>query len=265
MHVDPAVLPVVDLIVPNDRITISPDLYAGQSVAVDVVVFDKTAALAENVDAALVPVVYFIPSNGGVAVGGYPNAGEIVRMDFVVDELAETVLVHVDPAGLPVVDLAMDDGGISARLHLETGYSVVVDIVCFEIPLKLKKKHVKIQYNEIMDIDSHQSVIKRKNPDIPAVMDVVPSHDRIRVVLHPNSGQRVPTDFVIFIRPLRVIGHIQSDILTIRYITMSDYRVCTHTTHTYSSANCNITNHHHFVCNEKGGIVEPPRADLLIA
>lgn len=40
VHVNAPVLPVVDLIVPNDRITISPDLYAGQRVAVNVIVFD---------------------------------------------------------------------------------------------------------------------------------------------------------------------------------------------------------------------------------
>lgn len=132
----------------NDRITISPDLNAGESIAVDVVVFDEAAPFAEYINAALVAIVDLVPPDGGVAVGGYPYAGEIVRMNLVVDELAEAVLVHVDAAGLSVVDLAVDDGGVGARLHLETGYSIVVNIICFEISLKIMMLQ-KRAYNSI--------------------------------------------------------------------------------------------------------------------
>ena len=56
-HVDASVLAVVDLVVPYDRVAVRPDLDARERVAVDVVVLDQAAALAEDVHAALVAVV----------------------------------------------------------------------------------------------------------------------------------------------------------------------------------------------------------------
>lgn len=88
---------------------------------------------------------------------------------------------------------------------------------------------------------TYQAIIERENPHIPSVVDVIPPHDRIGVVLHPNAGERVPADLVILVRSLGVIRHVQSDVLTIRYITMSDYRICADATNTNSGTNCNQT------------------------
>lgn len=88
-------------------------------------------------------------------------------------------------------------------------------------------------------MSTYQAVIKRENAHIPAVMDVIPAHDRISVVFHPNTSESIPTDLVILVRSLRVIRHVQSNILAIRYITMSDYRIRADATHTNSSTNCN--------------------------
>lgn len=134
---------------PNDWITISPDLNTGKSIAVYVVVFDQAAPFAEDVDTALMAVVDLVPSNSGVAVGSYPHASEIVRVDLVVNELAKTVLVHVDTAGLTMVDFAVNDCGVGARLHLKTGYSVVMDVVRFEITLKITMFPKRVYYKLI--------------------------------------------------------------------------------------------------------------------
>lgn len=98
---------------------------------------DQAATLAEYIDTTLMPVVDLVPPDRRITVRRYPHAGEIIRVDFVVDELTQSVLVHVDAASLAVMDLAVDDGGIGACLHLETGYPIIVNIVRFEITLKL--------------------------------------------------------------------------------------------------------------------------------
>lgn len=79
---------------------------------------------------------------------------------------------------------------------------------------------------------TYQTIIKGEYPHIPAVVDVVSPHNWICVVLNPDAGERVPADLVILIGSLGIICHIQSYILTIRYITMSDYWIRTNTTHT---------------------------------
>ena len=56
-HVYAPVLPVVDLVVPDDGAAVGADLDPGQGVAVDVVALDEAPAVAEDVDSALVPVV----------------------------------------------------------------------------------------------------------------------------------------------------------------------------------------------------------------
>lgn len=89
-----------------------------------------------------------------------------------------------------------------------------------------------------LPIATHQSIIERENAHIPAVMDVIPAHDRIGVVLHPDTSERVPADLVILVRSLSVIRHVQSDILTIRYITMSDHRIRADATNTDSGTDC---------------------------
>lgn len=54
---------------------------------VNVVLFDQSLAVSEDVNAALVAVEYFITAYRGIAVRRHPDAGESVVVDFVVDEL----------------------------------------------------------------------------------------------------------------------------------------------------------------------------------
>lgn len=89
---------------------------------------------------------------------------------------------------------------------------------------------------------TYQTIIKGEYPHIPAVVNVVPPHDWICVVLDPNAGERVPAYLVILICSLGIIRHIQSHILTIRYITMSDHRIRTDATYTNSGTNCKKKN-----------------------
>ena len=106
MNVDASVLTVMDFIVADDGVAVGSNLNTGQGVAVDVVVLDETAPLAEDVDAALVAVVDLVASDGRIRIRSDPDAREIVRVDAVLDELALTRFVHVNSTRLTVVDLA---------------------------------------------------------------------------------------------------------------------------------------------------------------
>ena len=79
------------------------------------------------------------------------------------------------------MDLAFDDGGVGACLDLKAGNAVVVDVVALKIA---------------------HAVVEGKDADVAAVVNVVTTHDRVRVILHPHSRQRVATDFVVFVGTL---------------------------------------------------------------
>ena len=83
--------------------------------------------------------------------------------------------------GLSMMDLAFDDCGVGAGLDFKSGNSVVVDVVA------LKVAH---------------AVIKGEDADVAAMVYVIPAHDRIRVIFHPNARQRVPTDLVVLVSTL---------------------------------------------------------------
>lgn len=68
------------------------------------------------------------------------------------------------------------------------------------------------------------------------MVDMVSAHDWVGVVFDPNARQCVPTDLVVFVCPLRVIRHIQTYVLAVAYITMSDHGIRTHTTYANRSA-----------------------------
>lgn len=215
VHVNTAVLAVVYLVVSDDGVRIRPDLYARQGVAVDVVVLDQTPALAEYVHTTLVAVVDLVSPYGGIRVRGDPYAGEVVGVDLVVDELTQTVLVDVNAARLAVMYLAMHDRRISAGLHLESRYPVVVYVVGFEVA---------------------EAVVKCEYAYVAAMVDVIPPHYRVRVVLHPDAGQRVPRDLVVFVRALSVISHVQAHVLAVRYVAVLHHRVSPHARNAYRRA-----------------------------
>ena len=89
------------------------------------------------------------------------------------------------PPSLAVMDLAFDDGGVGAGLDLKAGDAVVVDIVALEIA---------------------HAVVEGEDADVAAVMNVVATHDRVRVILHPHSRQRIATYLVVFVGTLAARG-----------------------------------------------------------
>ena len=79
------------------------------------------------------------------------------------------------------MNFALDDGRVGAGLDLEAGDAVVVDVVALEV--------------------SH-AVVEGENADVAAVVNVVATHNRIGVVLHPHARQGVSTYLVVFVGAL---------------------------------------------------------------
>lgn len=49
---------------------------------------------------------------------------------------------------------------------------------------------------------AYHAVVKGEHAHISAVVDVVPSDDRVAVVFHPDASQSVVRDLVVFVNPL---------------------------------------------------------------
>jgi hypothetical protein len=72
------------------------------------------------------------------------------------------------------------------------------------------------------------------------MMNVIPPHNGIRKVLDPDSGQSIAAYLIVLIGALGIICHVQSHILTVTYITMSHYWICSNTAHTHGCTDCKI-------------------------
>lgn len=160
---------------------------------------DQTSTLAEYIHSTLMAIIYFVPTYSRIRVRRNPYTGKVIRMNLVVDELSQAVLMYIDAASLAVMDLAVNNGRISTGFHLETRYPIVVNVVSFEVT---------------------EPVVEREYSYIATVMDVIPSHDGVRVVLHPDASEGVPRDLVVLVCALGVVGHVQPDVLAIRYVAI---------------------------------------------
>lgn len=56
-HIYATMLAIVDLVVPDNRAAVCPDLDSSQGVAVDVVSFDEASTVTKNINATLVAII----------------------------------------------------------------------------------------------------------------------------------------------------------------------------------------------------------------
>ncbi len=49
---------------------------------------------------------------------------------------------------------------------------------------------------------THHAVVEGEDAHVPAMVDVIAAHDRVGVVLHPDTRQRVPTDLIVLVNAL---------------------------------------------------------------
>jgi len=68
---------------------------------------------------------------------------------------------------------------------------------------KYKTRHTqRLEHSTLMRICLYLAIVEREYADIAAVVYVVAPHDGVGVILHPDAGQRVPTDLIILIQAL---------------------------------------------------------------
>ena len=113
---------------------------------------------------------------------------------FALQEVTSISAKYIDRTSLAMMNFAFDHGGIGPGFDFETGDSIVVNVVAFKVA---------------------HAVVESENADVPAVMNVIPAHYRIRVVLHPHSSQRVATNFIVFVSALKGGGG--EDQMTLRH------------------------------------------------
>lgn len=73
---------------------------------------------------------------------------------------------------------------------------------------------------------THQAIIESEYANVATVMNVITSHHRIGKIFHPNTGQGITTNFVVFVRALSIVCHIKSYIFAVANVAVSDSRIC---------------------------------------
>ena len=81
----------MDFIIPNDGVASRSDLHPGQCVAMDVVVFQNTAAICKEIHAPLESPVDLVVLKSRVAFTSYPYACVRVGENFVLDKLTSAL------------------------------------------------------------------------------------------------------------------------------------------------------------------------------
>ena len=81
----------MDLIVSNDGVTPSTDLYTSQCVAMDIVVLQNPPPTSKEVHSPLETRVYLVVPQGGATLAGDPNPCIRVCINFVFNKLASTL------------------------------------------------------------------------------------------------------------------------------------------------------------------------------
>lgn len=88
---------------------------------------------------------------------------------------------------------------------------------------------------------AYQSVIEGKYSDVSSVMYVVPSHYRICVIFHPNTGESISTDFVVLVYSLSKIRYVQANVFAVAYVAMFYDWIGSDSVHANRCSNCNKT------------------------
>jgi hypothetical protein len=73
-HVDATMKTVVNFVMPDNWIATRSNLYTSQSIPIDIIVFNQTAAISKNVDTTLMTIVDLIfPAKQSIFVSDYPQ------------------------------------------------------------------------------------------------------------------------------------------------------------------------------------------------
>ena len=90
---------------------------------------------------------------------------------------------------------------------------------------------------------SYLAIIEGEDPHVASVVDMIPTHHRIGMILHPDSGQQVPTDLIVLVHSLGVVGDVEADILTVGDVTVPHSGLCARAAHTHGGADRRFAAH----------------------
>lgn len=103
-----------------------------------------------------------------------------------------------------MMNLTADNCRICVVLHFNARDAVRMNVAFFEV--------------------SH-AILESEYSNIFSMMDVAPSKEWIRLILHPNTGQGIPSDLAILELSLCSISDINADILTVGYSAVPHLRL----------------------------------------
>lgn len=103
-----------------------------------------------------------------------------------------------------MMNLTADNCRICVVLHFNARDAVRMNVAFFEV--------------------SH-AILESEYSNIFSMMDVAPSKEWIRLILHPNTGQGIPSDLAILELSLCSISDINADILTVGYSAVPHLRI----------------------------------------
>lgn len=161
---------------------------------------------------------------------------KVIGMNSIFYELAESVLVYVNAASLSVMNIAFNNCRIGTGFHFKSGNSIIMDVIFLEITLRKNKNEQSSQPGKLNDATYH-SIIEREYADVASMMYMIFPHYRTGEILHPNAGQCIATDLVVFVCALCIIGNVQADILAVANIAVSYNWIRTNSTNANGSSN----------------------------
>ena len=85
---------------------------------------------------------------------------------------------------------------------------------------------------------TYPAIVKGEDSNILSMVDVVPSHDRMGVILHPYPSQDIARNLIVLIDTLSIVSDEETHTFTVTDVTISQSRGCTLTTDTHCCSNC---------------------------
>lgn len=85
---------------------------------------------------------------------------------------------------------------------------------------------------------TNQSILKSEYADIPSMVYMVATHYRVGKVLDPYAGECVARYLVVLVGALRVVRHVEADVLAVADVAVLDHGVGARAAYAHRCAHC---------------------------
>lgn len=129
-------------------------------------------------------------------------------MNFIFYKLPQSIFMHVNTTGLTMMYFTFHNCWICTSFYFKSCDAIVMNIILFKISLKYRQnKNLNFVFLG-KSSNKYHSIIKSKNANVSAMVNMIFSHNRTRKIFNPNTSQCIPTDFVVFISAMGIISYI---------------------------------------------------------